>query len=309
MNASAKSIVVTSGEMWVDIDAFACAVAYAEYLRLQGQEAAAVIPGELNATIPQSYKALGAFEKNPPADFSGVVLVDISNPDHVAKFVDMNTVTDVFDHHSGFETYWQEKIGERSRIEMIGAAATFIWEEIDRAGLAERISIGSARLLAAAIASNTLNFQIAITTDRDHAAYRAASLRGRFDKSARDEYFTAREQGMLADFETALRNDTKHESIPQIEGQITIGQLELWHSEPIVKNHLKEIEAFLSSFNESWMLNAPSIGDSYSLILASDPILKSALTATSGVQWEGNIGKTPRLMLRKELLKNLRIIA
>jgi nanoRNase/pAp phosphatase (c-di-AMP/oligoRNAs hydrolase) len=301
-----NTTVVTSGETWVDIDAFACAVAYAECLRLQGQEAVTVIPGELNATIPQSYKVLGSFEKNPPANFSSVVLVDISNPNHVAKFVDMNTVTDVFDHHSGFETYWKEKIDERSRIEMIGAAATFIWEEIDRAGLAEQISVGSAKLLAAAIASNTLNFQIAITSDRDHTAYRAASLRGGFDKPARDEYFAACEHDMLAEFETALRNDTKHESIPQMQGQITIGQLELWHSESIVKAHLQQIEAFLSSSNESWMLNAPSIGDGYSLILTADPILKNALTATSGVQWEGNIGKTPRLMLRKELLKNLR---
>lgn len=303
---ASKCIVITTGETWADIDAFACPVAYAECLRLQGHESVAVITGALNATIPESYKALGSFEQKPPKTFESVVLVDISDPDHIAKFVDINTVSDVFDHHSGFETYWKNKIGDRSRIEMIGAAATFIWEQIEQAGLRDRISTGSAKLLAAAIASNTLNFQIAITCDRDRIAYAAASLRGGFDDTARDEYFAACEQGILADIETALRNDTKHETIPLIETPITIGQLELWHSQPIIQTHLEKIETFLSSSKEPWMLNAPSIGDGYSLILTTNEALKTALTATSGVQWEGNIGKTPQLMLRKELIKNLR---
>lgn len=297
-------IVITSGEQWVDIDAFACAVAYAELLQLQGKEAIVVIPGELNATIPDDMRALGTFQKTAPEKYSDVVIVDVSNPAHFAKFVKDGEVSDVFDHHSGHETYWQEKLGDRSRIEMIGACATLIYEAWEQAGKTSSMSENSARLLAAAIASNTLNFQIAITCERDHHAFAQSLYLGKVDTAWIDTYFASCDRTITTHLETSLRNDTKREEVPAL-GTVTIGQLELWKSGDLVRGEQELIEKALGT-DGVWFLNAPSISERINYLLAKDDALKAALSTAVGVTWSGNVGTTPKLMLRKEILYALR---
>lgn len=300
------TIVVTTGQAWADIDAFACVVAYTELLNLRGQRAVAVIPGTLNASVPESYRSLGITETTPPNTHGPVVMMDVSDPDHFASFVDVDSIQEIFDHHSGFESFWQERLGMQSHIEMIGAAATFIWEEIDHAGMAEIISPASARLLAAAIASNTLNFQIAITCERDRAAFAGASQRGSFDEAALNNYFAACESTMVHGLPETLQNDTKQESIPNFSARVTIGQMELWHSESVVRTNADIIATALSRGTDMWFLDAPSIGDGYTVVYCQHEALKTYLSNAIEIQWDGDIGKTDRLMLRKEILKALR---
>lgn len=301
---SNNPIVVTSGETWVDIDAFACAVAYAELLTLQGNDAVAVIPGELNATIPDHLRRIGSFEKTAPERRAGVVIVDVSNPAHFAKFVTADEVTDIFDHHSGHEAYWQEKLGERSHIEMIGACATLVYEAWERADKASSMSEASARLLAAAIASNTLNFQIDITCERDHHAFAQCVHRGAIDEQWIADYFAECDRTITTNLAGSLRNDTKREVIPQV-GTVTIGQLELWESGDLVRNQQDVIERTLGD-NGPWFLNAPSISEHCNYLLAADDGLKATLAAAIGAVWSGNVGTTQKLMLRKEILRALR---
>jgi inorganic pyrophosphatase len=299
-------IVVTTGQAWADIDAFACVVAYTELLNLLGQRAVAVIPGPLNASVPESYRSLGTIETVAPESYGPVVIMDLSNPEYFASFAALDSVKEIFDHHSGFESFWNDRLGKQSHIEMIGAAATFIWEEIERAGMTEKISKNSARLLAAAIASNTLNFQIAITCDRDHIAFAAASRFGAFDQTALSDYFAACESTMVQGLPETLLNDTKRESTPQFPTPITIGQMELWHSESVVRAHTEAIASALSKESDLWLLDAPSIGDRYTVLYCRNAALRDSLSGAIAIEWNGDIGKTDHLMLRKEILKALR---
>lgn len=296
---SNKPIVVTAGETWVDIDAFACAVAYTELLRLQGKESTVVIPGVLNATIPPALAAMGSYEKTPPHAEVDVVVVDVSDAAHFAKCVRTEDIVEIFDHHHGFEAFWSDKLGDASHIEMIGACATLIFEAWVRADKVAQMSETSAQLLAAAIASNTLNFQIDITCARDHHAFAECLRIGNVDAEWITDYFATCDQQILADIPTALRNDTKF----GVDG-MTIGQLELWHSGDIVREH-QDVIAHTLAGQGPWFLNAPSIADRINYLLCDDEALKAKLSHAIGAVWSEHVGTTPKLMLRKEILRAL----
>ncbi|MFA6018071.1 MAG: DHH family phosphoesterase [Patescibacteria group bacterium] len=299
------TIVVTTGEEWTDIDAFASAVAYTELLNLRGNHAVTVIPGPTNATVPKHYRALATIETQAPETYSDVVIVDLSNPEYFAKFAQTDNVKEIFDHHTGFEKFWREKLGESAHIEMIGACATLIWEEIERAGMIDRISKNTAKLIAAAIASNTLNFQIAITSPRDISAFKTSARISGFDEATQADYFTACESEIVKDVSKALHYDTKLIHTSTITTPIAIGQIELWHSEPIVRSNTKEIQTELSQHSSSWLLNAPSIGDGYTILYCINENLRQMIADVIPVTWTGDFGKTERIMLRKEIVKAL----
>ncbi len=44
-------IVITTGQAFADIDAVACAIAYAELLTLEGKSSEVVLPGTLNNSV------------------------------------------------------------------------------------------------------------------------------------------------------------------------------------------------------------------------------------------------------------------
>ncbi len=124
-------VIVTSGARYIDIDAYACCVAYAELSNLQGTPAVAASTAVWNESITKSMRSLCApirtdYDSGPGDQF---VVVDLSDPSQFDSLVDEERIIEVFDHHSGFEEYWAEKIGERSHIDFIGAAATLIYEQ------------------------------------------------------------------------------------------------------------------------------------------------------------------------------------
>lgn len=94
----------------------------------------------------------------------------MSEPHIIEKIAPLDKVTEIFDHHFGFETYWKDKLGEKAKIEPIGAAATLIWEEYKKRGFENSISHESATLLAYAIISNTVHFLFDMTSERDKIA-------------------------------------------------------------------------------------------------------------------------------------------
>ena len=81
-------IVVTSGQPFTDIDALACAVAYAELLRLTKKDAVAILPGPLNKTITEKIRKWKLnYSTKPYSKNANYILVDISDPEYFAKFV------------------------------------------------------------------------------------------------------------------------------------------------------------------------------------------------------------------------------
>ena len=302
-----KPIVITMGRAFCDIDALACAVAYKEFLEKTGQSAVVFIPGILNYSTGYWGKKL---EKEIttvfPKETEQIVVVDVSDPDKFHPEVTTEKVVEIFDHHSGFEKFWNERLGQKSHIETIGACATLIWEEFTKVGLEKTISRTSAELMAAAIVENTSNLDPNIAIPRDFTAIENLQKQATLPDDWRKKYYTACENNILNDVESALRGDTKIEKIPERERLIIIGQLELWQPKDLLKNHRQQIETILKSFGSPhWMLNLLNISEKKNTILTNDPETQNFLQNNFEVTFKNGLAETDKMILRKKILKTL----
>ena len=302
-----NSIVVTTGQAFADIDAVGCAIAYAELLRVEGKSAEVVLPGTLNNSVSDSVRVWGLeYVTTPTNSEAEYVLVDVSDPAHIADCAKTGNVTEVYDHHPGFEQYWQEKIGAHSHIEPIGAAATLIWEEWKKRGQTEKISEKSAKLLAVAILSNTLNFGAIITNDRDRVAYAELQSITPLSDEWIAQYFTEQETAVMQDVHQAIINDTKVLSIPGLPFTMTVGQLELWDGSAFLKTNTEAIESALKSFGEEhWIMSIPSLSEMKNHFYTKSEAVKELFTSGLDITFDGDYATSPRLWLRKEIIKQL----
>lgn len=81
-------------------------------LRKQGFDAQAVATAKLNDSIPplvRAWKVDLAREYTPRPDDT-YILIDVSEPGYFEKFVDMDRVDEIIDHHPGFEDFWKQRI-------------------------------------------------------------------------------------------------------------------------------------------------------------------------------------------------------
>lgn len=295
-------IVVTTGYKWVDIDGLACVIAYQE---IPQSPALGIIAGPLNQSVPQSVrKWLPVCPKDlKPGDYD-FVITDVSEKDQFPSFVDPNRIIEIYDHHFGFEKYWQEKLGDKAKIEPVGACATLIWEELKKRK--ERIiSPLAANLLYMAIVSNTLNFQASVTTDRDKKAFDELKNYTSLPENWIIQYYQDQEADVYFNPELAIANDTK---IQVIKGtRCAFGNLELWNSKSFLQENLGRIESVLKSFTtETWLFNSPSISEGRNYIFTKSETLKNLLRNVMEVDFfGGNIGVTKKIWLRKEILKKI----
>lgn len=132
-------IVVTAGDKYTDIDVLACAVAYTELLKSDGKNAEAVLRGPLNKSITDEIRKLNYDYKTEFTGADAFVIVDVSHPDYIANFVKEDKIVELYDHHTGFEKHFKKLLGNNSHIELIGAAATLIWEEFKKRGMSKKI--------------------------------------------------------------------------------------------------------------------------------------------------------------------------
>ena len=157
--------IVTSGSKYLDIDAYAGIIAYAEFFRINGISAQAVSTAKFNNSITSTLLNLDVkldeYQKN---DDDKYILVDISNEKYFDKIVDKSNIIEIIDHHIGFEEYWKNKLGEKSHIEFIGSVATIIVELYEKNNILDKMSKEIAVLLMCAILDNTLNFKAKVTT-------------------------------------------------------------------------------------------------------------------------------------------------
>ncbi len=297
---------ITSGEKYVDIDAFACVFAYRELLLTEGKNVQVVLTGALNHSVTSSLKDLaGNFFVTKPTipNPKQVVIMDISEPSHLPLFANESTIIEVYDHHFGFESFWKKKIGDRAKIEAVGACTTLIWEECKKRNNG-KITRKSATLLALGIISNTLNFRSGITTERDHVAFQELKARGNISDALTEGYFLDQEKTLNSNIPKTLREDTKIQEVQSIGKTFVIGQLELWDSESFIRKNEALIRKTLSEFgNTYWFLNAPSIHTGRTYFVSDNTFIQEHLTQKTGAKFEGAIGVAPRLWLRKEILR------
>ncbi len=306
-----NTYIITSGYKYIDIDAFACIHAYQELLNLKKQKAKAVITAKLNSSIISKYKKLSFYEtklseiKNTKN--KNFVIMDISNPDHFEEFVDINLVSNVFDHHSGFEKFWKEKIQDNSVIEAIGATATLIFREYKKSNLLNKITPISAELLATAIISNTTLFQAKITKKEDRLAYKELKKYFSYTENFESDYFLEVQNNIEKDLKKSMKNDSK--SLIINKKSLFITQAEVWDTASIIKNAFDEIKNFITDTKENIsFFNLVEIGKNRNLIIFKDnKSLNYIKQCFPEFEYNNqkNTAITSHIILRKEILTRI----
>ncbi len=302
-----KPTIITAGETFTDIDVLACAVGYSELLTLEGKKNEVVLPGVFNSSITPILRAWDLKYATTPTDpDSDVVLVDVSELAYVAKFVQPQQVVEIYDHRFGFQDFWKEKLGAHAHIEFVGACATLIWEEYKKRGFANKISPLSANLLTIAILSNTLNFGASVTDERDIVAFEELKKYIDMPDDWTGNYFEEVEKDIYKDVGQAITSDTKTLSLPTVDFPIVMGQLELWDASTFLTQHKLKAKTALEKFGQAeWFLSIPSISEKKNYMYTESKKIKELLPKIIPISFDGDVGVTDTLWLRKEIRKKL----
>lgn len=308
---SMKEHIITGGSAYTDIDVLACCHAYQQLMSLIGRNAKAVLPAPFNATIPQCVRSWELnIETVPPEDSKerDFVLMDVSNPEFFPDFVDQSKIAALFDHHFGHENDWGEKIGGKAKIEAIGSCATLVWEEFKQRGLQDHISPVNANLLYMAIVANTLDLKASVTTEKDRAALVELAQYTDLPSDWKAGYYHEIEAAMMEDLPSAIRNDTKH---VEIGGQsYKIAQIELWDASKLLAREdlLSQVRQSLGTDGDRWLLSVISISEGKNHLITTNEALATQLKELYPLQSssQGHL-VTDRLILRKEILRDLRV--
>lgn len=294
-------LVITVGKNYVDIDGYASAIAYRELFKLRGIESVFVTTAVLNYSITKSLIDLGyTIDKYDIKDTDKFIVLDLSNPDYLEKFVKEEDVVEIIDHHPGYEEYWKKT---NSIIEHIGSVATIIVEKYEEYNLLDKMDKGIALLLMAAILDNTLNFTADITCDRDKIAYKKLE-KITSEYNYQDIYFRECQNYVESNLKDSIINDIKIEKdnkyLPEVIGQLTI-----WDINKILeeKDTIKDI---MSGYDK-WVINIISLKDNKSYVLCSS---KDVIDNFSKL-FECTIDNDIVIMdskLRKEILKKSYVI-
>lgn len=308
MNASTpNSVIITAGSNYLDIDAYACCVAMQELLRLKGVHAVAYSAAPCNYSVCASLAAEGQLQKALPTDFppetSDYIIVDVSDPGFLRDSVPLDRVCAVYDHHTGFEDYWESRIGENAHIEFLGAAATLIFREWKAAGLLDKMTRRTALLLIAAILDNTLDLTSANTTPEDRAAFETLCDKAGVGEDFRADYFSAVQRSVEADLETALLKDVKTvRSNPVLPEHVA--QIAVWDADRILEK-LPTIRAWFGRRWDRWMINVIDISRRRSTFVCDDRPCQKALESIFDVRFTQGVAECRRSYLRKEILKTV----
>lgn len=297
-------LIVTAGSTYLDIDAYACAVALAELLRLKGESAVAYSTAAANYSVSPSLITEEQLRRVLPLDFresdAEYIIVDVSDPDYIKDSVPPDRVAAVYDHHAGFEAYWRARIGDGAHIEFIGAAATLIFREWVACGLQGQMSRSTARLLVAAILDNTLNLTSSNTTAEDRAAFTALCRQGEVSPDWCAAYFTEVQEKVEVGLRNALMGDLKLLRDTAVLPP-RIAQLCVWDPQRILER-LSEIRAWFDG-GESWMINIIDLREKRSWFVCDDAGYQKKLERIFGIRFEAGIARTTIPYLRKEIIK------
>lgn len=299
--------VVTSGRKYIDIDAYASMIAYREFLReITKKPVLAISTAPLNQSIPpklrQTKYNLDSV-KLLPKDCN-YIIVDVSNPEFFDPIIKPERIIEIIDHHTGYETFWQEKLGKAAEIEFIGSVCTVIYEKIKSSGEEGVLDKELCQLLTAGILDNTLNLMSNITTERDCKAYDELVKIGGLDENWRREYFELCFAEISNNLEQAIIDDTKiehvSESLPEVFGQIVLPS----HAE----FDAKILPGIFQPYDE-WMMNVISLDDGKSYIYyggKDTESTKNKLEKLLGVSARDSMIVLDRFKLRKEIMDQAR---
>lgn len=296
-----KATVITSGNKYLDIDAYASMIAYRELLKSTGTHCYAVSTADTNESVPQflldfSYR-LDKYEVSAEDDY---IVVDVSNPDFIDTFVNPEKIIQLIDHHTGFEDFWQARLGEKAEIENIGAVCTIIFEKIESANHLKLLDTELCQLLAAGILDNTLNLQSSNTSTRDRRAYAKLCQIGEIQQDFSEQYFdacfTKIQQNLSQTIREGLKIERVHNSLPEVFGQLIVPD----HIYLSYQDTKQEVAAY-----DKWIFNLISLADGKSYIYCSGDEVANILVTVlpEAKMWSEHCVVLEKFMLRKEIMK------
>lgn len=294
--------IVTAGNKYIDIDAYASCIAYANLLKLKGIHAKAVSTAKINESItPNLLKLNAKLENYEKSDNDEFIIVDVSSKLYFDNIVNEDKIIEIIDHHVGYEEYWKNKLGEKAKIEFIGAVATLIVELYEKENLIEKMSKDIAYLLMSAILDNTLNFKAKITTNRDKIAYKKLEFIVGDEEHYAEKYFKECQLAIERNLKNAIENDTKIEKTSAILPPV-FGQIILWNKEKILENK-DAIYNILNNMGTNWMINLICLEEGKSYIIASNLEVQAELEKLLNGEFKQDIMELENVWLRKEIIK------
>lgn len=300
------TVIITAGSNYLDIDAYACMVAMAELLNLQGVNAVAYSKAPCNYSVCESIINEGQVFRELPSDINDentkYIIVDVSDPDFIKDFLPVEKVIKVYDHHVGFEEFWANRIGDNAHIEFIGAAATLIYREWQKAGFQDKINPQTAKLLIAAILDNTLNLTSTNTTPEDIDVFNKLCDIANVDKDWCATYFSEVQQSVEADLKNAMFNDIKSvRNNPVLPPKVA--QLCVWDASSILAR-LDEMRGWFEDSEEGFMINIIDLKSSCSYFVCDDETSQKKIEKIFDISFEKGIAKTEKPYLRKQIIRN-----
>lgn len=304
-----QRVLVTTGHTYADIDGLACVFAYHELLLKEGRQSTALLQGVWNHSVPakvQNWKM--DYQKEYHAmEGDHFVVMDTSNITYIQESLDISKIVEIYDHHFGYEKYWQNLLGNRSHVENVGACATLIIEQWQKRLPKIRLSHHSAQLLGWALISNTLNFKSILTTKRDLDSFAYIQTYLSDNPDWIFDYFQDQDRSVDQNPRSAIHWDSKQVHTPYIERDIEIAQLEIWEGETFINKHEATFKAIANDAQGAhWLLTVVSIKDGHNYLYTTSDEVKSVLKDKIGAVFEGDRGTTKTLMLRKEILRELK---
>lgn len=297
--------VVTSGSRYIDIDAYAGCIAYSYLLNLRGIQSKAVSTAKLNESITEKLLELDIkLDQYKPTKEDEFIIIDVSDKNFFDDIIKENKIIEVIDHHTGFEDYWKQRLGNNAKIEFIGSVVTIIFELYEKENLQDNITKDIAYLMMAAILDNTLNFKAKLTSQRDITAYKKLEKIAETSKDFASEYFLDCQQMIERNLRRALENDTKigivNDKLPKVISQLTV-----WDKNKILDN--KElIFDTLNKFGNEWILNLICLQEGKSYMIASNDLLLQSMKELLKGSINEYYLECEEVWLRKEIIKQSR---
>lgn len=293
--------VITSGDIYIDIDAYASMIVYREYLKRKGIECVAITNSTLNDSISKSIIDMDyKLDDYIPSASDQFIILDVSEYTMLDKSVDLKNVVEVIDHHFGYEEYWKDLLGDKSQIESVGSVATLIYERIISDGMDNIITVDLAKMLVAAILDNTLNLKAKITSERDINAFNKLMILVNDDEYP-NNYYAEIEDKIKENVVGAIKNETNLYSISRIIPKY-FSQLVVFDKK-IVLDNLGEIYSSLNMLNGRYVINLICLSEGKSYIITPWSDVKKDMEFLFESSFDEDIMKLNDIWLRKEIIK------
>ncbi len=290
-----------------DLDGFACAFAYAEFLNLTGRPAVLGLTGSLHEEVEfllNKYNIPFQLSDTDPSGFEKIILVDASDQEGIDPRIDPTKVIEIIDHR----LVNQQEAFPNAQVqnELVGAAATLIAEKFMAAKAS--MSQHSAVLLFGAIVSNTLNFQANVTTDRDKNAAQWLAVLFQPTSNFAFELFQSKSNITKQNLGQRIDHDFARFDL---ESKIGVAQLELVDAAKLATELKPEILSKLNQLMQAEkldliFLSLIDLNHQQNIFITDDSATQDLLQSILQIKFVDNAATRPGFIMRKELMPRIK---